>query len=76
LYWGDWAFYGFACIGFRYVLIMNLGTSQRAPVEAALIGYEIAGFEGALAALMHVTVDELCSRDKRMSGLIKRVRSV
>lgn len=46
------------------------------PAEAALIGYEIAGFEGALAALLHVTVDELCSREKRLSGLIKRVKSV
>jgi hypothetical protein len=57
-----------------------LGSKHRVlyhePVEAALIGFEIAGFEGALAALMHVTVDELCSRDKRMKNLIKRVRSI
>ena len=28
--WGGWSFYGFAYMGFRCVLKMNIGTSQRA----------------------------------------------
>jgi hypothetical protein len=46
------------------------------PAEAALIGYRIAGCEGALAALLHVAVDEMCSHDKKLNALIKRVKSV
>ena len=48
---------------------------RHAPGEAALIGYRIAGVEGALAALLHVAVDSLCSRDKRLHSMIKRVES-
>ena len=38
--------------------------------EAALIGYAIAGDEGALAAHLHVTLDELCSQNKGLADLI------
>ncbi len=38
--------------------------------EAALIGYGIAGVEGALAAQWHVILDELCSQNKGLAELI------
>jgi len=45
------------------------------PAEAALIGYRIAGAEGALAALLHVTVDNLFTKDKQLASMIKRLKS-
>jgi hypothetical protein len=44
------------------------------PAEAALIGYRIAGLEGAMAALMHVTVDRACSRDKNLLSTIRKLK--
>lgn len=45
------------------------------PAEAALIGYRIAGAEGALAALLHVTVDNFFTKDKQLASMIKRLKS-
>ena len=58
--------------------VKQLGRRHRVlyhdPVEAALIGYKIAGLEGALAALVHVTVDRACSRDKKLESMIKKLK--
>jgi len=58
--------------------VKQLGRRHRVlyhdPAEAALIGYKIAGVEGALAALLHVTVDRVCSKDKKLESLIKQLR--
>jgi len=44
------------------------------PTEAAMIGYRLAGVEGALVALMHVTVDQVCSRDKKLERMMRKMR--
>ncbi len=44
-------------------------------MDAVMIGYLIGGLDGAVAAMLHILIDEICSSDEEFDRLLRFLAS-